>query len=140
MAQRKDFHTQKLRLWKILPVSITGGIAGGLLLLNTSENSFRILIPFLILLAAIILALQPRLKKYLEARLAKSLHHKTNDFLILLVIFPAAIYGGYFGAGLGVILVIGGLLGFLPILGFWMLPLGLIVLSIDFALVRRWRR
>lgn len=105
MAQRKDFHTQKQRLWKILPVSITGGIAGGLLLLNTSENSFRILIPYLILLSAIILVLQPRLKKYVESRLARSLHHKTNDFLILLVLFPAAIYGGYFGAGLGVILL-----------------------------------
>ncbi len=42
--------------------------------------------------------------------------------------------------GLGVILVIGGFLGFLPILGFWMLPLGLVVLSIDFAAVRRFRR
>jgi purine-cytosine permease-like protein len=41
---------------------------------------------------------------------------------------------------LGVILVVGGLLGFLPILGFWMLPLGLIILSIDFAVVRRFRR
>ena len=42
--------------------------------------------------------------------------------------------------GLGVILVLGGFLGFLPILGFWMLPLGLVVLSIDFAMVRRFRR
>ncbi len=42
--------------------------------------------------------------------------------------------------GLGVILVLGGFLGFLPILGFWMLPLGLVVLSIDFAGVRRLRR
>lgn len=42
--------------------------------------------------------------------------------------------------GLGVILVFGGFLGFLPILGFWMLPLGLVVLSIDFAFVRRLRR
>jgi hypothetical protein len=42
--------------------------------------------------------------------------------------------------GLGVILVIFGLLGFLPILGFWMLPLGLIILSVDSAIVRRWRR
>ena len=40
----------------------------------------------------------------------------------------------------GVILVVGGLLGFLPILGFWMLPLGFVILSIDFAIVRRWRR
>jgi purine-cytosine permease-like protein len=41
---------------------------------------------------------------------------------------------------LGGILVFGGFLGFLPVLGFWMLPLGLVILSIDFALVRRFRR
>jgi hypothetical protein len=42
--------------------------------------------------------------------------------------------------GLGITLCIGGLLGFLPILGFWMIPLGLLVLSIDLAPVRRFRR
>jgi len=42
--------------------------------------------------------------------------------------------------GLGVALVIGGILGFLPILGFWMIPLGLAVLSVDIAWVRRRRR
>jgi hypothetical protein len=42
--------------------------------------------------------------------------------------------------GIGIALVVGGLLGFLPILGFWMIPLGLIVLSIDIPAVRRWRR
>ena len=41
---------------------------------------------------------------------------------------------------LGVALVIGGILGFLPILGFWMIPLGLLILSQDFASVRRFRR
>jgi purine-cytosine permease-like protein len=41
---------------------------------------------------------------------------------------------------LGIALIAGGLLGFLPVLGFWMLPLGLIVLSIDFPMVRRFRR
>jgi hypothetical protein len=41
---------------------------------------------------------------------------------------------------LGIVLVFGGFLGFLPILGFWMLPLGLLILSIDFPPVRRWRR
>ncbi|HXJ02323.1 MAG TPA: hypothetical protein VNH44_13960 [Micropepsaceae bacterium] len=41
---------------------------------------------------------------------------------------------------LGIALCLGGLLGFLPILGFWMFPLGLLVLSIDLAPVRRWRR
>jgi len=41
---------------------------------------------------------------------------------------------------LGTLLVIGGLLWFLPLLGLWMLPLGLLVLSVDIALVRRLRR
>lgn len=41
---------------------------------------------------------------------------------------------------LGILLVIGGCLGFLPILGFWMVPLGLLVLSNDIAFVRRLRR
>ncbi len=40
----------------------------------------------------------------------------------------------------GLLLLIGGVLGFLPILGFWMIPLGLIVLSVDFPFVRRFRR
>src|SRR5262249_5302046 len=43
--------------------------------------------------------------------------------------------------GLGILLIAGGLLGFLPVLGFWMIPLGLLVLSVDIPIVRRcWRR
>jgi purine-cytosine permease-like protein len=38
------------------------------------------------------------------------------------------------------VLVLGGCLGFLPVLGYWMIPLGLIILSIDFPAVRRFRR
>ncbi len=41
---------------------------------------------------------------------------------------------------IGVALVFFGILGFLPILGFWMIPLGLLVLSYEFALIRRHRR
>jgi len=40
----------------------------------------------------------------------------------------------------GILLIIGGILGFLPVLGFWMVPLGLLVLSIDFPAVRKFRR
>lgn len=42
--------------------------------------------------------------------------------------------------GLGILLVAFGLVGFLPVVGFWMIPLGLLVLSIDLPIVRRWRR
>ena len=41
---------------------------------------------------------------------------------------------------LGLILILGGLVGFLPVVGFWMLPLGLLILSYDFPAVRRLRR
>lgn len=41
---------------------------------------------------------------------------------------------------IGVLLVIGGCLGFLPVLGFWMIPLGLVILSYEYAWVRRHRR
>ncbi len=41
---------------------------------------------------------------------------------------------------IGSLLMLGGLLWFLPILGIWMIPLGLLVLSVDIAIIRRWRR
>ncbi len=41
---------------------------------------------------------------------------------------------------IGIALILGGLLGFLPILGFWMIPLGLLILSADLPIMRRWRR
>jgi hypothetical protein len=41
---------------------------------------------------------------------------------------------------IGILLIVFGFLGFLPILGFWMIPLGLLVLSVDVPAVRRWRR
>ncbi|MCH7806402.1 MAG: hypothetical protein IID52_06905 [Proteobacteria bacterium] len=41
---------------------------------------------------------------------------------------------------LGILFIIGGILGALPILGFWMFPIGLLFLSVDFAIARRWRR
>ena len=42
--------------------------------------------------------------------------------------------------GLGILLIAGGLVGFLPVVGFWMIPLGLLVLSVDIPAVRRLRR
>ena len=41
---------------------------------------------------------------------------------------------------IGLVLILGGFLGFLPVLGFWMVPLGLMVLSIDLPFARRWMR
>lgn len=104
-AQRKDFQSQYRRLLKLLPVAIVGGTGGGLLILNTNESAFKSLIPYLILMATLLLAAQVRIKNWVVSRIghAHSEHH--NPIFMLSLVFLAAIYGGYFGAGLGVILM-----------------------------------
>lgn len=109
-AQRKDFKSQYNRLKKLLPVSILGGIAGGLLILNTSEDSFRKIIPYLILLATLLLALQVKIKNLIVERIGHSHNESHNPLIMIGLVFFAAVYGGYFGAGLGVILM--AILGF----------------------------
>ncbi len=61
-AQMKDLRGQSLRLWLLLPVGALGGIGGGVLLLNTGDQVFRKLVPFLILMAVVLLASQDRLR------------------------------------------------------------------------------
>jgi len=104
-SQRKDFKSQYQRLVKLLPVAIVGGIAGGLLILNTSESAFRSIIPYLILLATLLLAAQVRIKNWVVARIGQAHTEHHNPLVMMSLVFLAAIYGGYFGAGLGVILM-----------------------------------
>ena len=104
-AQRKDFKSQYQRLLKLLPVAIVGGIGGGLLLLNTSENTFRSIIPYLILLATLLLAAQAHIRSWVVGRIGQAHTETHNPIVMMSLVFMAAIYGGYFGAGLGVILM-----------------------------------
>ncbi len=104
-AQRKDFVSQRSRLYKLLPVAITGGIAGGLLILNTSEDAFKSLIPYLILMATTLLAAQVRIKRWVISRIGHAHTEHHNPSIMMGMVFLAAVYGGYFGAGLGVILM-----------------------------------
>src|SRR6188768_225837 len=72
-AQRRDLDGQSARLGVALPVGAIGGIAGGVLLINSSEQAFRALIPYLILLATTLLAAQDRIRGWL---LEYQGHHK----------------------------------------------------------------
>jgi uncharacterized membrane protein YfcA len=104
-AQWKDLAGQARRLWITVPVSALGGIAGGVLLLRTDEQLFRTLVPFLLLAASALLALQDRLRAWL---IRQNVHHPTSEHADATVAVPlgvAAVYGGYFGAGLGVIML-----------------------------------
>jgi len=103
VAQMKDLRGQGQRLWLLLPASVLGGISGGILLLKTGEQAFRTLVPFLILFATLLIAFQDYLRSWLARRSDKK-ETKSNAWTMLLVI-PAAIYGGYFGAAVSVIVL-----------------------------------
>jgi uncharacterized membrane protein YfcA len=105
LAQSKDLQTQKRRLWMLLPAGALGGIIGGFLLLQTGERVFRQLVPFLILLASALLALQDPVRGWLTRRLAQRGGTHISEAWVVLPITLAAIYGGYFGAGLSVIIL-----------------------------------
>jgi uncharacterized membrane protein YfcA len=138
LAQRAEILDQRRRLWFLLPAAALGGLAGGLLLLNTSERLFRQLVPFLILAASLLLAAQEPLRRWLTKRASSSTIDPSQSIpagtpaappltpaplppgspaplsprspapreaWAAIPIFFAAIYGGYFGAGLSVIIL-----------------------------------
>jgi uncharacterized protein len=105
LAQKKDLAGQRVRVRRLVPAALLGGLVGGLLLLYTSERLFRHLVPWLILGASALLAVQEPVRAWLLRRLARQAPHASHEALVVLPVFAAAIYGGYFGAGLSVIVL-----------------------------------
>jgi len=103
LAQRRDLAGQKKRLLLLLPSAIIGGLAGGILLLYVSAQVFHVLIPFLILLAAILLAVQDRIRDWIRRHTGHDGTDKRGCRNTALPVGLAAVYGGYFGPGLSVI-------------------------------------
>jgi len=113
LAQWNDLKTQTKRLWLIVPASIVGGVLGGYLLLQTGEKLFKDLVPYLILLASGLLAIQDPVRAWLVTlapgasageRMSES-HSAKLESLTWLPVSLASVYGGYFGAGLSVIVL-----------------------------------
>jgi uncharacterized protein len=113
-GQRDDLDGQQARLVRLLPAAAVGGAAGALLLVFTAEAVFRAVVPWLIFLSCALLAVQHRVRAVIDRRAAarpagRRPHHSGVEPAGVLGTFAAAIYGGYFGAGLGIILL--GVLG-----------------------------
>ena len=104
LAQLNDLRGQGKRLWLIVPASVVGGVLGGILLLQTGEKLFRELVPYLILLASLLLAIQDPVRAWLTKRMAAGQGGGLEKFTWLSVGL-ASVYGGYFGAGLSVIVL-----------------------------------
>jgi hypothetical protein len=105
LAQANDLKGQEKRLWLLVPAGIIGGLIGGLLLLYTGEKIFRALVPFLILLASGLLAIQDPVKAWLARHAAQNKNHTPSEKWAMIPVGLASIYGGYFGAGLSVIVL-----------------------------------
>ncbi len=112
LAQWKVIKQQKARLFLYVPVAILGGVSGGLLLLHTREKMFHLLVPYLILLASVLLAMGEPLRELIKRTHNSHRVTKVLQWIAVPAVFLAAVYGGYFGAGLSVIL--------LAILGFFL--------------------
>ncbi len=109
LAQAKDLQGQRKRLWLVLPAAVVGGLVGGILLLNTGEKLFSQLVPFLILGASLLLAVQDPLRAWLlrrnQARQGSDAGAGLPAVWVVVPVALAAVYGGYFGAGLSVIVL-----------------------------------
>ena len=102
LAQRKDLLGQRPRLLILLPAALIGGLIGGALLLQSGERLFRDLVPFLILFAAVLLAIQDPVRAWLTRGPVSRASGNRLERVSWLPVGLVAIYGGYFGAGASV--------------------------------------
>lgn len=105
LGYRRELVGQTGRAVQLSVVSVFGALLGGVLLLALPESAFNAIVPALILVAVVLVVLQPKLNGWLGSR------HGDKDHMVAMLVgaFFCAVYGGYFGAAQGVIMM--GLLG-----------------------------
>jgi uncharacterized membrane protein YfcA len=107
LGYRQELKGQRDRLLRLGAASMIGSLVGGLLLLSLPARAFQVIVPILIALACVLVVAQPWLNTWLSKR-QDSPHAHGGPWLWLGVV-GAGVYGGYFGAAQGVVLI--GLLG-----------------------------
>ncbi|WP_432572150.1 sulfite exporter TauE/SafE family protein [Kineococcus sp. SYSU DK005] len=99
LGARPELRGQGRRLVRLLPAAVLGGAAGCALLLALPAGSFERVVPFLVALASLLLLLQPRVQRLRPGRFSE------RHPLVLLALFAVGVYGGYFGAAAGVMIL-----------------------------------
>jgi uncharacterized membrane protein YfcA len=105
LAQLKDLTGQRRRFWIFLGASAIGGVIGSTLLLCTGERAFMALVPFLILTASCLLAVQGVIRIWLARRSVTMAARPNCETWAVILIGLAAIYGGYFGVAMSVVVL-----------------------------------
>jgi uncharacterized membrane protein YfcA len=98
-ASRPELRGQAGRVRRLLAVTTAGGLAGAVLLLSTPPGLFRLIVPVLIGGASVLLLAQPRMVRLTSGRLDE------RGPAVSAALFAVAVYGGYFGAGAGVLML-----------------------------------
>lgn len=101
---RRELQGQQHRLRLLVPASLLGGLSGATLLLVLPSGVFRRVVIVLIVLALILVVTQPTISRRLAARREDGAAADVRPVVMALVFF-AGVYGGYFGAAQGIILI-----------------------------------
>ena len=104
---RKELAGQWGRLLRLGTASAAGSAAGAILLLKLPAGTFKVIVPVLILIACVLVILQPKLNGWLAARRHEGSQH--GGPALWAGVCASGVYGGYFGAAQGVLMI--GLLG-----------------------------
>lgn len=108
IGYRRELVGQRSRLIRLGTASMLGGITGAILLLTLPEGAFKAIVPVLIIAALVLVVAQPALSRRLKERQGEAPPAHGGPLLIGSV-YATGIYGGYFGAAQGVLLL--GLMG-----------------------------
>jgi uncharacterized protein len=114
---RAELTGQRRRILRLGSASLGGGLVGAILLLTLPQGAFKSIVPALIGVAVVMVVIQPRLAAWVAARQrgraaspdAAPATEAIGGPVLWVLVFAAGIYGGYFGAAQGVLLI--GLLG-----------------------------
>ncbi|WP_408899521.1 sulfite exporter TauE/SafE family protein [Nocardioides sp. R1-1] len=117
VGYRRELAGQRARVLRLLAFSSTGGVLGAVLLLVLPPGAFEAVVPVLILLGVALVILQPRLSRAVAARAERQAAgraeagtpNRERSRWVPLAVFATGVYGGYFGAAQGVLLM--GVLG-----------------------------
>jgi uncharacterized membrane protein YfcA len=98
-GSRPELRGQRPRVWRLGVIAIAGGATGGVLLLATSSSSFTLIVPWLIGLASLAILI----RRNPDRRASTEIHKPT--WMLGVGVFLIGVYGGYFGAAAGVLLL-----------------------------------
>ncbi len=102
-AYRKVISDERHRATVLAWPSLLGGLAGSWLLLHTSERSFRAVVPWLIVFACALLALQGPVARWVAQRSGSQANRVPPTLFVAQLLI--SVYGGYFGAGIGILML-----------------------------------